>query len=559
MATQEVASSVLQQFVDRAGSLYSLPAVAVEVLDLTAEPNIDTVALRECVERDPALVVRLLRVVNSSLFGLSRQVSDLTQALALLGVKPLKLLVLGFSLPKGLYAGIEAETLQRYWRFTLIKAVTAREISKTFLDNSGDEAFIAGMLQEVGVLVLVNELGDPYINFLASVGDQGTQLLDAETATLGFDHAILSARLLEHWQLPPTIVAAVGAPYDPAALQDVSGSESRVSRVLQLATLVASILVYQRHDAMTDLCRAAQEYWGISVAEIEEMLDRLQAQVELMASLFSVPAESPRSYREILEQAHQQMSQAALDVHARDGAAQRDHIGVRSRGVASGDAALQRVLSGTWLDGCATLSSDSVSSDSVSSGSVSSGSSPTEASQAKRRDQQSKAPGAPVADLDCLIDPGLVGRLKAAIIRCAAQQSELSLLLVQLNGFNDLLVRFGHERASRLVTVLNEAIESLADLPCECLLVDDARVAVILPDCDRGQAVTLARTLRDATPVWVSEREMLDAPLSMSLGVASVAMPNRTTQPHDVIEAADRCLFAARRSGGQVVKSIDVL
>ena len=103
----------------------------MEVLQLTDNPQVDTRALKECIENDPALTGKILRVVNSSLFGLSREISDLNQALALLGTKPLKLLVLGFSLPGGLYAGIEARTLARYWRRTLTKAVAARESGRT--------------------------------------------------------------------------------------------------------------------------------------------------------------------------------------------------------------------------------------------------------------------------------------------------------------------------------------------------------------------------------------------------------------------------------------------
>src|SRR6476646_11602538 len=102
---------LVQQFVERTGQLYSLPAVAAEVLRLTGEPTIDARALKECLERDPALATRLLRVVNSSLFGLSRQVSDLSQALAVLGIRPLKMLVLGFSLPKELFSELEANVL----------------------------------------------------------------------------------------------------------------------------------------------------------------------------------------------------------------------------------------------------------------------------------------------------------------------------------------------------------------------------------------------------------------------------------------------------------------
>src|SRR5262245_54334406 len=108
-------SATLEQLVKRTGELYSLPAVAMEVLELTNQPKVDAAKLKACIERDPALTTKLLRVVNSSLFGLKQQVSDLNQALALLGIKPLKLLVLGFSLPDALFTDVAGDVLSRYW------------------------------------------------------------------------------------------------------------------------------------------------------------------------------------------------------------------------------------------------------------------------------------------------------------------------------------------------------------------------------------------------------------------------------------------------------------
>src|SRR5688572_27590220 len=112
--TETTSTGLVQQFIQRTERLYSLPAVALEVLRLTSEPRVDARAVKECIERDPALTTRILRVVNSSLFAATRQVTDLNQALALLGTRPLKMLVLGFSLPKELFSGIEADVLGRY-------------------------------------------------------------------------------------------------------------------------------------------------------------------------------------------------------------------------------------------------------------------------------------------------------------------------------------------------------------------------------------------------------------------------------------------------------------
>src|SRR5687767_1106693 len=203
---------LVQQFVERSGQLYSLPAVAAEVFRLTGEAQVDSRALKECLERDPALTTRLLRVVNSSLFGLGRPVTDLGQALAQIGIRPLKMLVLGFSLPRELFAGLEAQVLAHYWRRTLIKAIAARELAERFWRTPGDEAFTAGLVQDIGILALVQQLGEPYQQFLAHVREHGGNLLDHEMETLGFDHLVLSSRLLRHWGFPEKFCALVALP-----------------------------------------------------------------------------------------------------------------------------------------------------------------------------------------------------------------------------------------------------------------------------------------------------------------------------------------------------------
>jgi HD-like signal output (HDOD) protein len=160
LTTSEAAT--IERIVSRAGALYSLPAVAVEVLRLTEQEKVNVRALKECIERDPALTVKILRVVNSSVFGLPREVSDLNQALALLGIKPLKLLALGFSLPESLFVQAAREQLDWYWKSALVRAVAAREISEQLFKKPGDDAFLAGLLEDLGVLVLLGELGRPY-------------------------------------------------------------------------------------------------------------------------------------------------------------------------------------------------------------------------------------------------------------------------------------------------------------------------------------------------------------------------------------------------------------
>lgn len=520
MTAVAVPTNLLQQLVERAGTLYSLPAVAVEVLELTGQPRVDARALKECVERDPALTGKLLRVVNSSMFGLSREVTDLNQAIALLGVKPLKLLVLGFSLPKGLFSGIETHTLEHYWRFSLLKAVAARELCQAFWKGAGEEAFIAGLLQEIGILVLVQELGDSYIQFLHSVHEQQADLLAMEADTLGFDHPTLSARLLDHWNLPTAIVEAVAAAQDQDELSHPEADDSPLPQILHLATLIASLIVDGRRELMAELLTTADRYRAITVEQIDQLLDSVQERVALMANLFSVRLEHQVSYRDILAQAHAQMSQVALD-------ALPDMIG---RGPSAVDRqslhqAVERIAQGLAPVDRRT------------------------ASVSKTTPRNTSA----------TYDPGLCGRIAAAITTCRTRQQELSLLLLEIDDYAFQLVRQGPEHTSRMVASLRQGILVLCEVPCDCLLVGEARLAVLLPDCDRQQAVAVARALIDRIAPWAVEQGVSDTPIATSAGVAALAVPTGRSRPEELIDAADRCLFAAKASGGRVVKSIDVL
>lgn len=169
----------------------------------------------------------MLRVVNSSLFGLSHSVGDLNEAVGLLGIKQLKLLVLGFSLPEQLFLEIAHDQLDWYWHSTLARAVAAREVSEQLFKRSGDEAFLAGMLQDLGVLVLLRELGGPYASLVTEVIHHRAELAQIEQTALGFDHVQLTAGLLAHWKMPESLVRAVSEPRCTSTLPRVATSTLR--------------------------------------------------------------------------------------------------------------------------------------------------------------------------------------------------------------------------------------------------------------------------------------------------------------------------------------------
>jgi len=536
------ASGALTQFIQRARRFYTLPAVAMEVLELTSNPRVDAAKLKACIEKDPALTTKVLRVVNSSLFGLPQKVSDLNQALALLGTKPLKLLVLGFSLPKELFAGVEAEVLARYWRRTLTKAVAAREISETVWKKPGDEAFIAGLLQDLGMLALLQDLGEPYARFLEKVHAERGDLAPLETATLGFDHAILSAGLLDHWGLPESLVRAVAMPHDPDRLLALSPEEQSVPQILHLADSLAELLTGERADVLPGLLDAGRRYHDLSEEQLQTLVGTIQEKVEQLADVLSLEFPEGTDYLAVLARAHDLLADVAGDV-AGPLACERD----------PGEAIWQETQSLAGAVGQFARAGARMPRHAETP--VAAASPISAAAATPRAAKLAATPTAPCGDTD----PAVMGRLAASVTACRHARCSLSLLLVEIEDYGDLVLRCGPPAAVELTGLLGAVMSALDNDQAFCIQTGDGRFMLILEDYDREQAVQAAKRLVDGIGHWSKDRTEEGASgMSVSVGVSTVTVPAKNFPPHDLIEAAERCLYGAKSCGGGTVKSIGI-
>src|SRR5487761_522121 len=321
----EVPRDTLAQLLNHSRQLYTLPAVALEVLELTNQPQIDTTRLKECIERDPALTTKVLRVVNSSLFGLSRRVSDLSQALAVLGNKPLKMLVLAFGLPEPLFTDLARDVLNHYWKHTLTRAVAARELAERVGGLPGDELFVAGLLKDLGRLVLIQGLGRPYVEMLRKADWPREDVRALERRLIGFDHVQLTAGLLEQWGLPETLVAAVESP-EECGPDVLAGNAKSEARILYLAEKFAELLADERADALGDLLKATSGDRSFSEKLLAAITATLDETVTQLADVLSLDLPQGLAYSEMLARAYMQLSTVASDaagdlVHGGQGAA----------------------------------------------------------------------------------------------------------------------------------------------------------------------------------------------------------------------------------------------
>jgi HD-like signal output (HDOD) protein/GGDEF domain-containing protein len=555
----EVRRDLLAQLLDHSKQLYSLPAVALEVLELTNQPQVDTAKLKDCIECDPALTSKLLRVVNSSLFGLGRRVSDLTQALAVLGTKPLKMLVLGFGLPEPLFAGLARDVLNQYWRHTLTRAVAARDLSQRLWHLPGDELFVAGLLADLGRLVLIQGLGRPYVEMLRKADWPREDVRALERRLIGFDYVQLTAGLIRQWGLPDALVAAVQLP-------DTLAEEARPDvKVLYLAEKIAELLADDRPQALADLLKAAGVVHRFSEGQLSALTASLEERVRQLADVLSLDLPLDMPYSEVLARAYSQLSAVASsaagelmrcqqvadrlsDFADRDearnlsAAAAKFHAGHEPHLAAPGGNAPRSAGRST----VATAAPSGVLQDAPARRAIRAtppASQPLTSTRVSR--PVDRVSGASV------IHPALSAKITAAGVLCRQKRQELSLLLVEIDSFHEIIVLQGPLEAERVRETLFEicrTTDAIGQIPLE---LTDARFAVVLPGCDRTAAADAGHVLlRQA-------RNSARGPITVSIGASTVAVPAKNFDPVELVQSAERCLRACQLSGGNCFKSIE--
>jgi len=167
--------------------------------------------------------------------------------------------------------------------------------------------------------------------------------------------------------------------------------------------------------------------------------------------------------------------------------------------------------------------------------------------------------GGEIRSVSAAVDPGLAGRLAAAVAACRGSRCPLSLLLAEFEDVDTLMLTCGVQGVEDLRRFLESACSSLDHDPAICLPHGEAGAAVILPDCDRQRAVQLGSRLIDSVRRLASSRSRDGRPtISVSVGAATVALPPKNFPPDDLLDGAARCLYGSHASGGGVVKSIEI-
>jgi putative nucleotidyltransferase with HDIG domain len=209
----------LQQFRAEVIARKNLPTIPPVLAGIVALIDSDTAGARrlvELIERDQSLTAKLLRLANSAFFGQSRRVSTVPRAILLLGFSTVRNLALGVKVWEALGGDVTRRRLEELWAHAITVAVCAKAMAGRMRACDPDEAFTAGLLHDVGRLVIAVRFRDMYWDTVGGA-DESEAVEQRERETFGVDHAEVGGWLLEAWALPPIIVESVRQHHDPEA------------------------------------------------------------------------------------------------------------------------------------------------------------------------------------------------------------------------------------------------------------------------------------------------------------------------------------------------------
>jgi HD-like signal output (HDOD) protein len=211
-------SDTLRQLVTRCVELPSVPAVFSEMVEALQNPETDIETIGAIIVKDGAMTAKILKLVNSAFFGLGHKIADPNEAVAYLGTDTIKSLVL-FANAFAEYERIQLEgfSIESLWAHSLVAARAAKMVA-THEDAERkltDEAYVAGLLHDVGKLVFAANLAEDYQKALNLARAKKITLAAAEREIFGADHADIGGYILGLWGLPVPVVEAIALHHRP--------------------------------------------------------------------------------------------------------------------------------------------------------------------------------------------------------------------------------------------------------------------------------------------------------------------------------------------------------
>jgi diguanylate cyclase (GGDEF)-like protein len=493
-------SANIARFLADTPKLPSAPAVASQILDAVRSETDAGAALARIIATDPALTARLLSVANSPIYAAAKQITRVEAAIQVVGLNALKNLALSFLVTRALMPRPgQGFDLNSHLARGLTAAIGAELAAKRL--GFREDIFACALLQDVGMLVYALRDGQGYGHLLREAQLEREPLWALERKHYGFDHQALGAEVLRRWGLPKVITEPIAFHHgaEPAPSEYAPAAE-----LLQIGDKAGDLYHgYRSGQRLAEMKALLSGRHGMAEAAVEELVDAVAQKATSVFASFEVSAAAIKPYSQLLQETNEELSRLNLSyeqlvMDLKQSQAKVEQLADELR---AANAALSEMVSRDGLTGLYN----------------------------HRTFQE------------------LLRKEAAKAIR---HKRPLALVMFDIDHFKRVNDSFGHpagDAVIRLVAQLtNESVRE-SDLAAR---YGGEEFALILPETDMRGAAVMAERLRrkiESTPARYGEQELR---VTVSLGLcAADADDDGTRSVGELIEIADRALYAAKRAG----------
>ena len=291
MATDVQREQILAEAIGEISHIATLPEITLKIIELVEDPSSTAQDLHNLISVDPALCSRVLKVVNSSFYGLPGQIASINRAIVMLGLNAVKNIAIAASLAK-LFRGGQLTpyfAARDLWDHSIASAAATKMLADKLGFGLTDEAFLAGLIHDIGFMVEIQYDRNKMIDVLDRVqpdsdGNPTGDMLEAETEIFGVTHQDFGFALCERWKFPKTLASVTRYHHNPSA----APSEHRT--ICELVYVADRIAAEHGQGFPLDLPNlnydpAILEKLGITKDKLEQIREEFPAVLESVTDL----------------------------------------------------------------------------------------------------------------------------------------------------------------------------------------------------------------------------------------------------------------------------------
>ncbi|APG23676.1 MULTISPECIES: sensor domain-containing diguanylate cyclase [Syntrophotalea] len=300
----------MEQIVQLRLELPTPPNVVFRLLEVVRDDEHSFREIGAIISKDPSLTARMMKAANSSVFGFPGKIRSIDSALTVLGINLIRNIALSFVIVEGITCPpARWFDITYFWKRAITSAVAAEMIA-SLTGLHSDDTFLCSLLQDIGVLVMYQQMEDDYKQVLLMKAFAGSQSFPVERELIGFDHGQLGGLMLKQWGLPESVYLPVFHHHDrpPGAFPDAA-----LIGILRVGDMLSALYHGAAGSRTLELVfDILESSYGLEREAIKQMIDLLAARTMEILNFFDIDPGEMKPLSQLLQEANAELGKRAM-------------------------------------------------------------------------------------------------------------------------------------------------------------------------------------------------------------------------------------------------------